>query len=75
MVPSLLSRVFTCELSGCRVTLVRKLLAMNRYIPRGINPNTNLITFDIKNSDGDIVNDDQLLVNPPCNNKHRQLPC
>ena len=61
--------------SGCLVILLRKLFTMDRYISRGINPYTNLITFDTKNSDCDIVTDDQRLVNPPCENKHRQLPC
>ena len=51
--------------SGCLVILVRKLCAMDRYISRGINPNTSVITCDTKNSDGDVVTDDQRLVNPP----------
>jgi hypothetical protein len=60
MAPELLSGVFIIRAqSGCLVILVRKLFAMDRHVPRGINSNTNLIPFDTKNSDGDIVTDDQ----------------
>jgi len=60
MVAWLLSDVFINRArSGCLIILVRKFFAMDRNIPGGINPNTNLITFDPKNSHGDIVTDDQ----------------
>tara|TARA_B100000683_G_C12399686_1_gene519199 strand:- start:826 stop:1008 length:183 start_codon:yes stop_codon:yes gene_type:complete len=60
MAPQLLSGEFIIGArSGRLVILVRKLFTMDRYVSRGINPNTNLITFDTKNSDCDIVTDDQ----------------
>tara|TARA_B100000900_G_scaffold283598_1_gene242926 strand:+ start:158 stop:274 length:117 start_codon:yes stop_codon:yes gene_type:complete len=38
---------------------MRKLFAMDHYIPRGINRNKNLITNDAKSSDGRTNDNDQ----------------